>query len=489
MRGGPDEIGAYVGLTDWQEEKRLIERNRYSDLLIRKRKTHQPSGFEFDRFRCESAFPFQKHIDRWAVRTGRAAIFANVGLGKTLMQLEWAWQVCQKTGGAVLIIAPLSVTTQTRSEGAKFGFDVNICRTGADVKSGQINITNYQMLHAFDLSVFTGVVLDESSILKSFTGTIKRALIAAFGQTPYRLCCTATPSPNDYMELGNHAEFLGVMDSNEMLSRWFLNDSMKAGGYRLKQHAASDFWRWIASWAVGIDRPSDLGFDDTGYDLPELKMIQHIVHVDQTAGAGYDDSGQGRLVRKADLSATSIHTEMRFTAPTRAQRVAELVAEQCAEPWLVWCNTDYEADELVERIPDAVDVRGSTRAALAEDRLVGFAESRYRVLETKPSIAGFGLNYQHCARMAFTGLSYSWEQFYQGLGRCHRFGQLREVEAHVVIAETEGPVLETINRKQKQHLEGRAAMVAALKSEHIAINGLMSYEPKKRMEIPAWLRS
>jgi hypothetical protein len=417
-------------------------------------------------------FDWQRAIVAWALRRGRAAIFADCGLGKTPMQLEWAWQVHQQSGGNVLILAPLAVAQQTADEATKFGYAVTICRQMADVRPG-INITNYELLAKFDASIFSGVVLDESSILKSYMGKTKRALVDAFAETPYRLCCTATPAPNDHMEIGNHSEFLGVMPSTEMLMRWFINDTMAMGNYRLKGHAAAAFWQWVGSWAVSLRKPSDLGYSDDGFTLPALALRHEIVEVDLTEGRG-----EGQLFRTPDLNATGLHKELRRTTVDRAEAVARLVNGN-ADAWVVWCNTNYEADALMKRIPDAIEVRGSETLVEKERKLRAFTNGAARVIVTKPSIAGFGLNWQHCHRMAFIGPSYSYEQFYQAVRRCWRFGQTQPVEALVVAAQTEGQVLATIERKMAAHEEMAAAMVTQASAlalrEELALRRVTSF--------------
>lgn len=456
----------------------------YGEFLARKLVRAAPTGFEVSEAQINPAlFPFQRDIVRWALSLGRAAILAECGLGKTPMQLDWAAHVARHTGRPVLILAPLAVSGQTRREGEKFGIPVNVCRAAADVKPG-VNITNYELLDRFDPGEFAGVVLDESSILKSYMGATKRALLAAFAATPYRLACTATPAPNDHLELGNHAEFLGVMPSNEMISRWFINDAMQAGNYRLKGHAAADFWRWVGSWAVAIGLPSDLGYPDEGFALPPLILEQHIVDVDLTTGRS------DRLFRAADLSATTIQREKRLTLPYRVARVAELV-NGSEEPWLVFCELNDEADALRKAIPEAVEVRGSDALETKEERLLGFAAGAFRVLISKPSICGHGLNFQHCARVAFAGLSYSYEQFYQAVRRTWRFGQARPVEVHVVIGETETGVLETIRRKEADHEELKAAMQGALRETRLEtadLRRLRESAGDQEMVLPAWLK-
>jgi hypothetical protein len=390
-------------------------------------------------------FDWQKSVVRWAVRTGRAALFEECGLGKSLQQLEWARQVSIHTGGAVLILTPLAVAHQTASEAAKFGIAAKVAPSQSEVTGPGIWITNYEKLEHFDTTSFAGVVLDESSILKAFTGKTRIALTNAFAKTPYRLCCTATPSPNDYTEFGQHADFLGVCSPAQMLATFFLNDTFNTGDWRLKRHAEGEFWKWVASWACCVSKPSDIGFEDKGYDLPPLTMHTELCDVDES---GMDD---GQLFRHATLSATTIHKEMRMTSEARARRVAAIVAAEPGEQWLVWCNTNDEADRLRDAIPGAVEIRGSDTAFAKEKAVDGFLDGTVRVLVSKPSITGYGLNLQCCARVAFVGLSYSFEDFYQALRRSYRFGQKREVHAYIVQASTEGAILQTIQRKIQQH--------------------------------------
>jgi len=399
-------------------------------------------------------FEWQAHVLKWAVMKGRAALFEDCGLGKTAQQLEWASQILRKTGGSVLILAPLAVGEQTRLEGVKFGIQASVVSDHSEIGGPGIYITNYEKLEHFECGDFAGVVLDESSILKSFTGKTRKRLTEAFKDTPYRLCCTATPSPNDYTELGQHADFLGICTPDQMLCTYFINDTFNTGDWRLKKHAENEFWKWLASWAACISKPSDLGFDDTGYDLPELHMKDITVAVDQSEETGDD------LFRIATLSATTMHKEMRLTCPARCDAVAEMV-NNSSETWIVWCNTNLEADELKKRIPGAIEVRGSDKPEVKRKRLADFSHGDVRVIITKPSIAGFGLNWQHCWNVAFVGLSYSFEDFYQALRRSYRFGQTREVNAFVVQAETEGAIIKSIQRKIKQHQTMQESMKKA----------------------------
>lgn len=426
----------------------------YIEFLNSKRVFDQPSGFQSSDL-SPALFDFQSAIVRWACQRGRAAIFAGTGLGKTRMQVAWADQVMRHTGENVLILAPLCVARQTVKEAEQIGVEVRYCRAQSDVRPG-ITIANYEMLGHFESSAFVGVVLDESSILKNFTGAIKRTLIASFSNTPYRLCCTATPAPNDCLELGNHAEFLGVMQSNEMISRFFINDTMSAGSYRIKGHARSAFWEWCASWAISVNAPSDLGYSDDGFILPPL-AIHHV-----SASTASLPPIDGQLFRTTELSATSIHREMRLTAPLRAEKALEVFNSAPHESWLIWCNTNYEADELTRRIPGATEIRGTMTIAQKTERLTDFLTGQTKVLITKPSVAGYGLNLQHCAHVIFVGLSYSYEDFYQALRRCYRFGQKRPVNAHVISADSEIGILETIQRKEAEHQIMQRDMTSAM---------------------------
>lgn len=435
----------------------------YKQFLAGKRLKAKPAGFEPVLPINPKTKPFQADIVRWALRLGRAAVFAECGLGKTLMQLDWAYHVCDQTDGDVLILAPLTVGRQTQREGAKFGYDVTVCRTMDDVRHG-INVTNYEMLKAFDLSRFAGVVLDESSILKNFVGKTKKALVEGFRDTPYRLCCTATPAPNDHVELQNHAEFLGIEGAGEMLARFFVHDSFDTATYRLKKHSEREFWRWVASWAVTISKPSDLGYSDEGYDLPELKIIEHIVEVD------ISDDTNGMLFRMADMSATGVHKEKRRTASARAKRAAELTLSHHG-PWVLWCDTDYEADEFRAAVPGVTEIRGSETVGKKEAKLLAFQDGEIRTLLTKAKITGFGLNWQHCRRTVVVP-SYSYETFHQLVSRFHRFGQTESVECHVVMAETEVPLWHATLRKRELHHQMKAAMIEAMKE-----NGLELQKP------------
>jgi len=346
-------------------------------------------------------------------------------------------------------------------------------------------VTNYERMEKFDFSKYTGVVLDESGILKNYTGKYRTAIIAACQNIPYRLACTATPAPNDYMELGSHSEFIGAMSGSEMLASFFINDPANVGKYRLKGHAESKFWRWMASWAVMIRMPSDLGYDDNGFILPKLHMHEHILEANRPAegmlfAIDANTMQERRAARKASME-------------DRVKKVCELV-NSSDEEWLVWCDLNAESEMLAKGIERAVEVRGSMKDEMKEDRLRGFAERRYPVLVSKPSIAGWGMNYQHCRNMAFTGLSDSYEQFYQALRRCYRFGQEREVHCHIVTDRTEGAVVKNIKRKEADAVrmaEEMTKQMAYISRGELRSEGsfAQSYNTNEKMEVPKWLQT
>jgi superfamily II DNA or RNA helicase len=418
----------------------------YQEFIKSKVRSVKPIGFDVPTNGLPKGLrDWQAKCVSWALKRGRAALFQDTGLGKTFQQLAWADAVCKHTRGPVVIHTPVGVRNQTQREAEKFGIEtpVKVVDEPSEVHDG-INLINYEKLHKFDASVWTGVVLDESQILKNFTGATKRMLIDSYSRTRYRLACTATPAPNDHMELGNHADFLGVMPSNEMLSRWFINDTMKAGGYRLKKHAQKDFWRWVTSWAVCLSKPSDIGGDDTGYVLPELSVVNHIVRV------GYDSSADGFLFDVEGISATNIHKEKRRTNEERAKLAAKIASES-DKPVLVWCYTDYESKELAGVIPDAVEVRGSMPDKKKQDLLFAFANGEIDVMITKPSIAGVGLNFQVCNTQVFASLSFSFQEYYQAVRRSWRFGQQRPVTIHIIGSEADANIEKSIARKGADH--------------------------------------
>lgn len=457
----------------------------YIDFLKSKQVTVMPSGFDVEVSELNSAlFDWQKAIVKLALKKGKFALFLDTGLGKTLCQLVWADRVCKHTGGNVLILAPLAVSKQTQKEGEKFGIDVNICRSQEDVKNG-INITNYEMLEHFDTSKFVGAVLDESSILKSYMGATKLSIINAFKDTPYKLSCTATPSPNNQMEILNQAEFLGIMKSHEALAIWFINDTSSSGNYQLKGHAIKSFWEWVSSWAVCISKPSEIGYSDEGYILPQLNEIEVIIPIDETS----EDIDEG-FFRKIETNATAFHKEKRITAEQRAIKCAEIVNKD-DEQYLIWCNTDYEADLLKKYVPTAIEVRGSDKPEHKEQAAIDFVNGNIRVLISKPRIFGYGLNFQNCHNTVFCGLDYSYESYYQSIRRFWRFGQKSEVNAYIVIGSTEQQILNVVREKEKKQLEMKHNMYLKIKdfqnAEFKPRNFKLNLEEKKIL-IPTWIK-
>ena len=458
--------------------------NDYRQFLRSKRIAFQSSGLAVDRTQINPLlFAWQGDVTQWALQRGRAALFEDCGLGKTPQQLEWASQVCIHTGQPVLILTPCAVAPQTVREHAKFSIATPIKHVYkySDCING-INVTNYERLHLIGSKQFAGVVLDESSILKSFTGATKRELIEAFRDTPYRLACTATPAPNDLMELGNHSEFLGAMPSNEMLSAWFINDSMQCGKYRLRKHAIRDFWNWVASWAVCIATPADLGHDASDYKLPPLVVKEHIIETKVGPPTGM-------LFNLGGVSATDVHREKRAALADRADAVARLVNGD-RDQWTIWCDTNYEADALKERIPDATEVRGSHNEQQKEAAFESFALGKSRCIITKADIAGHGLNWQHCHKATwFAG--YSYERFYQAIRRQWRFGQQYPVEVHVVMTEGEQSIADVLHRKESVHEQMKCEMAVAMREFQIGNlygrRDLSEYRPERSMEVPSWL--
>ncbi len=435
----------------------------------------------------DSLFDFQATLVRWALGRGRAAIFADTGLGKSRMQIAWADAVNRETGHDVLILAPLAVAQQTVQEGAEIGVTVRQCWDGSEVQSG-ITITNYDRLHRFDASRFGAVVLDESSVIKHHTSKTLKTLLDAFSQTPFKLCATATPAPNDWTELGTHAQFLGVCTQTEMLAEYFVHDGGDTQTWRLKGHARKQFWQWVASWAALVRKPDDLGFDGSRYELPALNVSQHI-----TKSSGHDQQSTGMLFALEANTLSERRTARRDSLDGRVAACAAMVNAD-VEPWIVWCDLNAEGDALRAAIPGAVEIRGSDEPEVKEQRLMDFAAGKIRVLITKPSIAGHGLNWQHCARMAFVGVTDSWEAYYQAVRRCWRFGQRREVEVHIFASDLEGAVVANLKRKERDAL----AMADSLSAEtHDAVmqevTGIARisnpYSPGQVANIPAWLVS
>lgn len=421
----------------------------YAEFLAAKRGRLRKHGFPCEPAELEAGlFPFQRDITAWAVRQGRAAIFADTGLGKTRMQLRWADRVTAR--GRALILAPLAVAQQTIREAARLDLPLRYARDQGDV-DGRLTVTNYDRLHLFDADTFTAVVLDESSILKDVTTKTRDQLIDTFRDTPYRLACTATPAPNDVTELANHAEFLGAATRREMLSTYFVADLQRS--YRVKGHAADAMWSWVASWAAACRRPSDLGYSDDGYDLPALTITPHLLPVNTVPDGELFATELGGVSGRARVR--------RETLADRVARAADLVASEPDEPWLLWCGLNDEAQALTAVIPGAVNVHGAMPADDKTAALLGFTDGQFRVLVTKPSIAGWGMNWQHCARMAFVGLGDSYEAYYQCIRRCWRYGQARPVDVHLILSELEGQIAANVQRKEAAARDGLDRLITA----------------------------
>ncbi len=458
----------------------------YEEFLKSKAITVESCGFECEE-RNPKLFDWQNDVVRWALEKGRAAIFSDCGLGKTACQLWWAYQVARHSNAPVLILAPLAVSQQTKREGEKFDIPVNICRTQQDVKQG-VNITNYEMLEHFTPEAFSGVVLDEASILKAYMGKTKRELVSAFENTPYKLVCTATPSPNDQMELLNQAEYLGIMKSSEALAIWFITDQSKMGTYRLKQHGIESFWDWVATWAVCFQKPSDLDakYSDAGYELPPLYEHDEIVKINEL-----DTEYKDGLLRDIQTSATGFHKEKRVTLKQRCAKCKE-IAEGIDGQVLIWCFTNEEADELKRIMPDCVEVRGSDRREKKEQAAVDFADGKTRILCSKSSIFGYGLNFQNCSHAVFCGMDYSYEGYYQAVRRLYRFGQEKPVHIYRVLGHTELNILKTIGAKTQMQDDMHNGMVEAMRrrSEVGKKNYFKEYqEEETKVSVPDWIRS
>lgn len=412
--------------------------NEYHTFLDTKRQRVYDHGIQLDT-RHDFLYDWQNDVVEWACRKGRAAIFADCGLGKTPMQLVWANNMATHTGKPTLILAPLAVSHQTQREGVKFDIPVTICRDQSDVVQG-VNIANYEMLAHFDEGEFGALVLDESSILKNFSGMYRRLITRFAHGINYRLACTATPAPNDITEIINHSDFLSVMTGKEVLALFFRQDGNSTHNWKVKGHAERDFWAWMAGWAKAIRTPDDMGYRDDRFILPSLSIQQHTVDGLPIDGMLFAVEAQTMQERRQARVAS---------LEDRVAACAELV-NKSTDAWLVWCNLNAESAALSAAIPDAVEVSGADSDQVKTDRMLGFSDRRYRVLVTKPKIAGHGMNWQHCANMAFVGLSDSWEQYYQAIRRCWRFGQTRPVNVHVITASTEGAVVANIERKERE---------------------------------------
>lgn len=448
----------------------------YEEFIKSKETIVKNSGFDITKDELNNKlFEYQKDVVKWALKKGKAALFEGCGLGKTIQQLEWSHQVCKYTNGNVLILAPLAVVPQTVKEGKKFGIEVTLCTNQSEVKDG-INITNYEKIDRFNINEFVGIVLDESSILKSFQGKVKSQLIELFKSTPYKLSCTATPSPNDYVELGNQSEFLGIMKSSEMLAMYFTHDGGCTSKWRLKGHAQDAYWKWLASWAVVIENPKDLGYNIEGYDLPKLNVIQIIA--------------DEKEISNDVLTLTERRKARKESLQQRCEKAAEII-NNSNENWLVWCDLNDESKLLHDLINSSVEIKGSDKSEYKANEMLNFSENKTKVLVTKSLIAGFGMNWQNCHNMIFVGVSDSFEQYYQAVRRCWRFGQEKEVNVYLVIGSKEGTVKDNLDRKAEQTEKMQKIMVEYTKeitSKEIrcTYRNVTEYNPTITMILPKW---
>lgn len=444
----------------------------YAEFLSAKQRRWKPIGFT-----PESMNPFlfdwQSRIVRWALKLGRAALFADCGLGKTICQLEWARQVHWKTNGQVIIFAPLAVGKQTEAEAARFGLPGRYVRSHA---GDPVIVTNYEMLEHFDPSRLSGIVLDESSILKALDGKTRKRLTEFASGIEYRLCCTATPAPNDHMELGNHAEFLGVLTVQEMLAEYFTHDGGETSKWRLKRHATKEYWQWLCSWAVAIEKPSDFGGSDDGFVLPDLRM--HHVCVDSPNG--------NHLFAMDAQTLNERRQARRESLESRLRACSEIVARKDGAV-LIWCDLNIESEALAKAIPNAVEVRGSHDREFKESAMLWFASGKFERLVSKSSICGFGMNWQHCSTVIFFGISDSYESFYQAVRRCWRFGQKNPVDCYIITSEAEGAVVRNIERKERQAAEMRHGMVEAMRTHHDIDRVISQSNGYLPMRLPDWI--
>lgn len=463
--------------------------NDYEKFLESKLISSHSSGFDANEELLPSnLYPYQADLVRWACKRGKAALFTMTGTGKTAMQVSWAHQVAHN-GNKVLILAPLAVSKQTVREALKFGITVHSCRSNGDVKPG-INITNYEMLHHFEPSQFAGIVLDESSILKSFDGKMRKSIIEFSSIIPYRLACTATPSPNDYMELGNHAEFLGIMSYTEMLSTFFVHDGGDTAKWRLKGHAEESFWKWLASWGVFLTKPSDLWYSDDGFDLPALHTHQHVVPSEAQEGALFAFEARGLQERRG---------ARKESLERRVDKCVEIVnnilqsKEQAMKQCVIWCGLNVEQDLLAARFGDrCVSIYGSLTSEEKEARLFRWLNEEVPIMITKASIFGFGLNLQQCCDTVYVGMSDSFEALFQSTKRFHRHGQKREVNRHLIISEAEGAVLNNVKRKEREFeamIQNMVAHTRMMNLENIRslTHQKLSYNANDAIQFPEWI--
>ena len=472
--------GFFIALNLWERDMSLS----YAEFIEQKRILEKPVGFGADASLLPAnLFDWQAEIVKQSCQIGRSAIFAACGLGKSAMQLSWALQVAHHTRKNVLILAPLAVGAQTVDEGRKFGITARYIRSMGEIdESCSVYIMNYEMLDHVDASLFGGIVLDESSILKSLMGKTRAKLIRIFSDTPYKLCCTATPAPNDYTELGNHAEFLGITTTGKMLATWFVNDGMESNTWRLKKHAVKDFWAWVSSWAIALNKPSDMGseYNDDTFTLPPLKTHKH--HIKNTDGY----LTNGTLIPMDGINATSIKRQMRSTLAYRIEYAAELVQKHPDESWLIWCELNQESEEATKAIPNAVEITGSMPSEEKARKMLDFASGKIKILVTKPKIAGFGMNWQICHNIIFIGASFSFESYYQAVRRCWRFGQEHEVQCHVILCNNETKIFAAVEAKERKYTAMALGMSNSSSKDRI-VRMNTPYESRK-IRLPHFLK-
>ena len=460
----------------------------YESFVAGKLAHHVSTGLAGDHPMPSRAFPFQRDLVTWALRRGRAAIFASTGLGKTLMQCVWADVVASETGGRVLILAPLAVAQQTLAEAALLGIPAVIAREMSGIGPG-ITITNYDRLHKFDGVRFEGVVRDEASIIKHHDAKTFARLVERFRDTPYKLAATATPAPNDFTELGTHAEFLGVCSRTEMLAEWMTHDGGDTSVWRLKGHARQAFWRWVSTWGAMVRRPSDLGYDDGAYALPPLVHHEHLLPLDQA-----DVFATGRMFAEEAAGLLERRRARKHSLSRRVDECVTTVQAEPDEPWIVWAELNSEQDAIADGLGDAcVSIYGTLDIEEKEARLAKFLNGEKRILLTKPKIAGWGINAQRAARMAFVGVNDSWESYHQAVRRCWRFGQKREVHVHVFASEAEGAVVRNLQRKEEaaaqMGIELSRETGITIREEVFGLKRETNAYTRPRLEMPRWLTS
>ncbi len=442
-------------------------------LLESKRHAYADAGFK-PVFMPDKLFPFQAALVEWAVRKGRAALFADCGLGKSAMQLTYAQNVVQKTARPVLLLTPLAVGGQMLQEAEKFGVDAERSKDGKFTPGARVVIANYERLHLFDPSDFAGLICDESGILKNYSGATRNAVIAFTKSIQYRLLATATPAPNDVTELGNSVEALGVMRRVDMLARYFIHDSADTGKWRIKGHALDAYWAFVASWARAIRHPRDIGFDQLGYDLPPMSIETKLLP--SKALDGYLFAMDARTL-------TEQREERKLTIVERCDAVAQIATSDPSQ-FIAWCSLNDESEMLTRMIPDAVELSGSDSDDEKEEKIAAFSNGQIQTLVTKPKICSHGINWQSCHRMSFFP-SHSHEQFYQAVRRCWRFGQPIPVQVHIVTTEAEAMIVENLQRKEREAAELFGQIVKNMNAHYLAET--TEYQPTKQLILPSWL--